>query len=355
MKKILMLYAEVMPYNIAAYRALINCRPDVEIDLVSYGSDKKITTYEPPVIERINFYKESKITFKDLIELYNKNKYPLVYVCGRMEKKYLDFCLFIKRHYKNVTIIGQTDEQYVGDLKQLIVKILSKFLYKRYFDLIFVPGFFQYEYMRHIGFKKSQILLGAYTANVKPFNEFYLEKKNSKKGNLTPLKLLFLGRLEKEKGISQLLNVISELNGSLTRKINIRIIGSGSLLPLIKLYDFVDYHQFASQEKIITLLDDIDFFILPSIYEPWGVVIHEMAAAGMPIICSDSCGARSAMVINNYNGYIFKTRNDIDLKKVLINAGNLGEDRINQFSKRSYELSKSITPEIWAETVSFLI
>lgn len=355
MKRILMLYAEVMPYNIAAYKALVDCRPDVEIDLVSYGSDKKLTPYEPPVIERINLYKESKICLKDLIDLYKKHKYEMIYICGRMEKKYLNLCLFVKRHFKNVIVIGQTDEQFVGSLKQSIVKIFSKFLYRRYFDKIFVPGFFQYEYMRYIGFRKSQILIGAYTANVKPFHKFYQENKMFKKGNSASLKLLFLGRLEKEKGLSQLLNVISQLNAALTRKIEIKVIGSGSLLALVKSYSFVDYHQFASQEKIIELLKDVDFFILPSTYEPWGVVIHEMAAAGIPIICSDSCGARSAMVINNYNGYVFKSQDDNDLKKVILQAVNVEEKRLKQFGQRSYELSSSITPDVWAETMSFLI
>ena len=32
-------------------------------------------------------------------------------------------------------------------------------------------------------------------------------------------------------------------------------------------------------------------FVLPSNYEPWGVVIHEALSSGMPVLCSDKCGA----------------------------------------------------------------
>ena len=46
-------------------------------------------------------------------------------------------------------------------------------------------------------------------------------------------------------------------------------------------------------------------FVLPSIYEPWALVLQEFAAAGLPILCSSICGASPHFVINNYNGYTF--------------------------------------------------
>ena len=39
-------------------------------------------------------------------------------------------------------------------------------------------------------------------------------------------------------------------------------------------------------------------------FEPWGVVIHEAAAAGLPIIASHLCGATTAYVRDGVNGFI---------------------------------------------------
>jgi glycosyltransferase involved in cell wall biosynthesis len=49
---------------------------------------------------------------------------------------------------------------------------------------------------------------------------------------------------------------------------------------------------------------DHGVFVLPSRYEPWGVVIAEAAAAGLPIICSDACGAADDLVQPGKNGIV---------------------------------------------------
>jgi len=38
------------------------------------------------------------------------------------------------------------------------------------------------------------------------------------------------------------------------------------------------------------MLENSGCFILPSRYEPWALVIHEAACAGLPIICTNVCG-----------------------------------------------------------------
>jgi glycosyltransferase involved in cell wall biosynthesis len=48
--------------------------------------------------------------------------------------------------------------------------------------------------------------------------------------------------------------------------------------------------------------------ILPSLHEPWGMVVHEFSAAGLPLILSDQVGSRFSYLINNENGYLFNSR-----------------------------------------------
>lgn len=351
MARILILYCEVMPYNVVAYKALVNSRDDVELDVISWGADKKLTPYAPPFIERVNYYTETDFDLAKLVDLFNKYRYPVIYICNRREKKYLNLALYAKKF--GTTIIGQSDEQYYGSLKQFIVKSMSYFLYKRYFQYMVVPGYYQYEFMRYIGFRKSRILIGAYTADIDLFNHFYSINRDRKVPSR--FTLLYLGRLEKEKGILQMLQAVDELIKEEKADISVKIIGNGSLLPIINTYPFVTHQPFADQQKILGLLDGISFFILPSHYEPWGVVLHEMAAAGMPLICSVECGARSAVAVNNYNAFVFETRKKDSLKQAIMRAYKLTNQKYGLFSKRSYELSRSVTPETWAETISSFI
>lgn len=339
-----------MPYNAAALESLIKLNSNIEVDVFSWGKRKKLTPYTPPVIDRVNFYNEEFYDFDKLLALYKHQKYRLIYVCNRREKKYLKLAKIARKN--STLIIGQSDEQLFNTFRQFIKKVFSYFLYRQYFDFMCVPGYYQYEFMRFLGFKKEQILIGAYTANIEIFNKFYLSNSNFIHRKCKHL--LYLGRLEEEKGLNLLIKCLNSLSNDFEFKL--KIIGNGSQRELIEGVDFVEYHPFMGQQDLINQLENIDFFILPSNYEPWGVVIHEMAAAGIPIICSDSCGARSAFVFNNYNGFVFKNNSEKSLKACLHNAFSISIDRMIEFKKRSYELSKFITPQLWAETInSYLV
>ncbi len=62
-----------------------------------------------------------------------------------------------------------------------------------------VPGYYQYEYARLLGYKRENILYPLYTADIKLFSNKYKECLSLKKNNY-PRNLLFVGRFEKRKG-----------------------------------------------------------------------------------------------------------------------------------------------------------
>jgi len=59
-------------------------------------------------------------------------------------------------------------------------------------------------------------------------------------------------------------------------------------------------------------------FVLPSDYEPWGVVVAEAAAAGLPLICSDIVGAAADLLQENVNGRIFASGSMPELARILL-------------------------------------
>ncbi len=95
--------------------------------------------------------------------------------------------------------------------------------------------------------------------------------------------------------------------------------------------------------------------MLPSHFEPWGVVVHEFAATGMPIVSSDVVGACTAFLKNDYNGYRYSGGNVAALKAALEKIMALPPDRLVTMGDRSYELSKQISPSTWAAAVGQLL
>ena len=94
-------------------------------------------------------------------------------------------------------------------------------------------------------------------------------------------------------------------------------------------------------------MKDAGFLILPSLYEAWGVVIHEAVIAGLPIITTHQTGAASEFVVNNENGFIYNAHNKLELKKSIFKSGKM--------SSRSKQLSNLNSLDKWSSTLNEII
>lgn len=346
---ILILYAEIMPYNVATFNSLLTKYEDFVLHVVSWGTDKKLTKYEQPTHNKIKYYDKSKLSYIDLLSLYKLIDPKLLLISGRMEKDYLKLALLARREDK--IVVGTSDNHYIGNIKQKIVALFSNFLYKRYFEYMLVPGIYQYEYQRKLGFDRNRIIFPLYCANTTLFENSFLQNSTSKREGI-----LFLGRLHPIKGIEMLIDVHKKLYES--QKINDKliVIGDGILKDKLNLNDKnITYYSFMDQTDIIKIMSQVKYFCLPSKSEPWGVVIHEAAAAGLPIVTTSNCGAATAFVKQGYNGYLFESENKKELESVLLKMNNKTKEEIALMGKRSFDLSKQIHPEMWAESLMNLI
>ncbi len=59
-------------------------------------------------------------------------------------------------------------------------------------------------------------------------------------------------------------------------------------------------------EELPALLAASDVFVLPSLHEPWGVVVNEAMAAGLPVVLSDRVGAAADLLEDGRNGRLVK-------------------------------------------------
>ena len=84
--------------------------------------------------------------------------------------------------------------------------------------------------------------------------------------------------------------------------------------------------------------------ILPSVFEPWGVVLQEAVACGLPVIASDKVGSSNRFLIHNFNGYKFSISKNSsnNLVSVLLKLINLSEKNLESFSKASLSLARKI-------------
>ncbi|AXC13432.1 Glycosyl transferase, group 1 [Acidisarcina polymorpha] len=82
---------------------------------------------------------------------------------------------------------------------------------------------------------------------------------------------------------------------------------------------------FRNQGELPRFYDLCDVFVLPSIHEPWGLVINEVMNAGRAVIVSDQVGCQPDLVCDGLNGYVFEALNVDALATVLSRALEAGE------------------------------
>jgi len=143
--------------------------------------------------------------------------------------------------------------------------------------------------------------------------------------------ILFCGKLIGVKDPGTLIRAVGKLVGearapALPNSANAEVgppvllmVGDGELRPsLEKLAQeaapgLVKFLGFQNQTELPALYDLCDVFVLPSRFEPWGLVVNEVMNAGKPVIVSDQVGSGPDLVMPGRNGGVFRAGDAADL------------------------------------------
>jgi len=332
-----------MPYTLAVMKAIV-ANFDVAIHCVCWDENKR-SPFVATDQEHIHFYKRSSFNNDTLSRFIEEKKPELIYVSGRMDKLYLQIALTYKK--KGIPTVTGSDNQWTGTTKDHLSSALGYFLYRKYFSYMWVAGTFQYEFAKRIGYNNAHILKYTYSADTVNFNKAFHKNKELKKVNY-PHTIVFVGRFIKIKGIDLLAEAFTELKKETGNDWKLCMVGNGELNIDIAKDSSIEIKAFMSSEELALASKDWGAFCLPSTREPWGVVVHEFAAAGLPIIAADCVGATDAFLVDGYNGRLFSTSDKNSLKAALNKLFTTSDDELNRQSMRSNELSNTITPEMAA-------
>jgi len=122
------------------------------------------------------------------------------------------------------------------------------------------------------------------------------------------LVILFCGKLI---ACKRPLDLVRALARAGLRRATLLIAGDGELRPQVesearRLNVDVRPAGFVNQEQLPAFYGASDCLVLPSEYEPWGLVVNEAMACGLPIIASDKVGCAADLVRPRENGLIYR-------------------------------------------------
>lgn len=115
------------------------------------------------------------------------------------------------------------------------------------------------------------------------------------------LRYIYVGRLIDVKNVRLLIEEFNRNNKPLS------IVGTGELENELRACakGNITFMGFIANEKLGKVYQAHDVFILPSKYEPWGLVVEEAIYWGIPVIVSDKVGSSIDIVKNLGTGCIF--------------------------------------------------
>jgi len=335
-----------MPYNLPVYKEIV--KSGFSITVIQLDRNK-LTPYEVSNMDNVTFMNISNFeNYKDFY-LYCINIHPhLVLVSEVKNLWYWRVAKHFRRTSKIPVVLG-SDAQWTGSKTNWIKKISFKVTYNLCFSHVFVAGLWQFEYARKIGFRKNQISFPLYSANIDLYHKISIENKKV----IYPKRFIYIGRYHINKGLHNLFEAWAQISDKVDW--GLTVIGNGPLKELVLKQKNVEVLDFQSQESICEIMSGIGCAIIPSIIEPWGLVIHEAVAAGLPIIVTSTCGATNQFVIDNYNGYILNEQSVEDLKNLMLKIIKTTKKDLIIMAERSRQLSFRITPEISANSLLSLI
>lgn len=184
-----------------------------------------------------------------------------------------------------------------GFLRRILKKLWLGWLFARPWCWGFAGGNESHKaFYRYYGMGESHIRLMPMMVDNARFERYDVKQKNDS------VRFGYLGRLVPHKNVDLLVKAMVML---VERGFSVRldVIGKGPedehLRKLVceqGIADRVRFLGYLEGPEKVRALHSLDCLVLPSSYEPWGLVVNEALASGIPVVVSDSVGARFDLV-----------------------------------------------------------
>ncbi|HEY1272253.1 MAG TPA: glycosyltransferase family 4 protein [Terriglobales bacterium] len=239
--------------------------------------------------------------------------------------------------------------------KYFHVEYLKRHFFERCAGFV-VPGLSSLNYVRDLGVTQALTFVAPNAVD----NQFFAEKAMLPSGSVTGPRqglpdryFLFVGRLVREKGVFDLLEAYAKLSPDIRVKVGLVFVGSGraerELIERSKaiLPGSIQFAGFIQKEELALTYACADMLVFPTHTDPWGLVVNEAMACGLPIICTTVAGCAADLVQDGWNGRVVTPQSVEQLVEAMNSLARSPELR-SQMGRHSRERIAHYSPEAWA-------
>jgi glycosyltransferase involved in cell wall biosynthesis len=225
-------------------------------------------------------------------------------------------------------------ESWLGDRNRSGARLAMKQAFFRVLrgltDAVLAVGTHNAEYWKHYMGEHFPIFLMPYAVN----NSYFSDRTANASAGRVELQrelgldaerpvLLFASKLQERKHCDHLLEAYVQLRHETSLAPQLVIVGDGEMRSSLETraresgVDSIVFAGFRNQGELPRFFDLSTVFILPSGSEPWGLIVNEAMASGLPVIVTDEVGSAIDLVRQGENGYVYPMGNIAALKDAI--------------------------------------
>ncbi|TXB63711.1 glycosyltransferase family 4 protein [Vicingus serpentipes] len=292
-------------------------------------------------------YKGVILDGEELKDLTQMEKPDLVFINGwfpKALKQIINYCY--KNNIKTICRGDSTLLMTSHPLKRIIKEIYIRSIVRKITAFLYV-GEENKKYYLHYGVKENQLYPGLHCINT-PFFEKKFNEIKKREWNQEHINIGFAGKFIDIK--RPLLIVSAIANSKYQKQLTLQLIGDGPLKVEIenaakKLNVNINFLGFLNQSEIVEKgYQHIDFLVLSSRSETWGLVINEVMTGGIPAIVSDTVGCNTDLIEEEKTGFVFRSGDATDLSQkidkmveILSSKNDMNKNVLNHIKKYSLE------------------
>ncbi len=298
-------------------------------------------------VKLITYSKENETELRKKLNQFS----PQVILCSGWSNSF--YLNFIRKYNSPIKKVVCFDTIWKGTLKNYIMRWIGRFYIKATFNCAWVCGDKQKLYAQYMGFASDSIYTGFYTADSNIFDEVGRQKLINKNKPF-PKTIFCVARYIPQKNLpllwDALIHSIEKSNG------NWQLICSGTGIDFNSrtIHPKITHLGFKQPDELANLMKECGVFVLPSIFEPWGVAVHEAAYTAMPLILSNTVGA-SEKFVTTKNGWQFNANDKVQLQNIFDTLFNLSDNELWAMAEQSYLIAQTINLNTWATTLKKII
>jgi glycosyltransferase involved in cell wall biosynthesis len=231
-----------------------------------------------------------------------------------------------------------------------------EFLKKRFMKAcaaFVVPGKASFGYVMNYGTREGNIFVAPNAVDTELFVAKAAAAREQVAKHREALKLpsrffLFVGRLVQEKGVFDLLDAYGKLTPDIRAAVGLVLVGEGAARAELSRRSSaaglgeVQFAGFVQREQLAVYYALAETFVFPSHSDPWGLVVNEAMACGLPVISSEAAGCTADLVQDGWNGRVIRRADVAQLTAAMeelaqdsvlrVTMGNHSKERIVRYS-----------------------